>query len=709
MGQLLGAIHITDDWSAEQIACVRRKRLDRVSGFAETIATRDNTATMSATAQISWETPAMSNHAPDPIPGTNLMDDEAQLYSLTLAAALNSLSEALQHHAGDIENRFFDGLTRLSGSTQILKTLSEPELQHLRSQQLQHLYALAAPDLTAKDHRAMALRTGRIHATVGLNREDLIRSWEILSAEILETVDTAVHSEALSVLGRRLTRDLAWQTEAYQRLQASRQDVLLRITRLAWKTDSYTDLIGSVVQILGKHDEVAGCSVGRPDSQGVFRFESVSGRTIETYLTTLERSAERQIMTGDRSQGQGPAGRAWCSDEVERSVNIATDPRMAPWRDFALQAGFRSCVAVPLCQPGQPRKAILTLYSAFPGGFTTADRIAFIALLQTILGFALARIERLEGSTGTVPYAVRQHWSLLLKSDALQMHYQPLMDLKTGQITKIEALARLRDGNRLLKPEEFFPALSSDDFLELYTRGLMQALSQRSRWLRDGIDLNVSVNLPPSALSDNRYFEATQQALTECGCAPDGLTLEILETDAFPTGVDVLRELTKFKTLGVKLAEDDLGSGHSSLNRLRELPFDLVKIDRKISNLAGHDASDALRFIHQLIRLGHSLGKTVVVEGIEDTGMLEAVAILGADVAQGYAIAHPMPGEQVAKWLGSQPGLSDCHHPDTPPGKLARRLLWEERLHLISEDPLAFAMLADISKTSPDAGAGPAG
>ncbi|WP_367842523.1 hypothetical protein [Paraburkholderia sp. DGU8] len=97
------------------------------------------------------------------------------------------------------------------------------------------------------------------------------------------------------------------------------------------------------------------------------------------------------------------------------------------------------------------------------------------------------------------------------------------------------------------------------------------------------------------------------------------------------------------------------------------------------------------------------------MEGIEDAGMLEAVAILGADVAQGYASAPPMPREQVAKWWESQPGLSDCHYPDTPLGKLARRLLWEERLHLIAEDPLAFAMLADISRTSPDAGAGPAG
>jgi EAL domain-containing protein (putative c-di-GMP-specific phosphodiesterase class I) len=287
------------------------------------------------------------------------------------------------------------------------------------------------------------------------------------------------------------------------------------------------------------------------------------------------------------------------------------------------------------------------------------------------------------------------------------MHYQPLMDLKTGRVTKVEVLARLRDGDRLLTPGEFFPALSSDDFLELYARGLMQALSQKNHWLRDGIDLNVSVNLPPSALSDNRYFEATQQALAEYGCAPDGLTLEILETDAFPLGVDVLRELTKFKTLGIKLAEDDLGSGHSSLNRLREVPFDLVKIDRKISNLAGQDASDVLRFIYQLIRLGHSLGKTVVVEGIEEAGMLEAVVILGADVAQGYTIAPPMPAEQVAKWLGSQPDLPDSRHPETPCGKLAERLIGEERLRLLSADPRAFAMLVDISKNPSDSNATP--
>lgn len=72
----------------------------------------------------------------------------------------------------------------------------------------------------------------------------------------------------------------------------------------------------------------------------------------------------------------------------------------------------------------------------------------------------------------------------------------------------------------------------------------------------------------------------------------------------------------------------------------------------------------------------------MVVEGIEDAGMLQAVVILGADVTQGYAIAHPMPAAQVAKWLESQPGLPDCRHPETPLGKLATLVIPEERLHL---------------------------
>lgn len=116
---------------------------------------------------------------------------------------------------------------------------------------------------------------------------------------------------------------------------------------------------------------------------------------------------------------------------------------------------------------------------------------------------------------------------------------------------------------------------------------------------------------------------------------------------------------------------------------MREVPFDLVKIDRKIVSAAERAPLDTLRFTYQLIQLGHSLRKSVIVEGIENAGILEAVAILGADMAQGYGIARPMPAEQLAEWIGRLPDAPDFRAPRTSLGKLATQLIREELMRLI--------------------------
>ncbi|HEY0295223.1 MAG TPA: EAL domain-containing protein, partial [Bordetella sp.] len=144
-----------------------------------------------------------------------------------------------------------------------------------------------------------------------------------------------------------------------------------------------------------------------------------------------------------------------------------------------------------------------------------------------------------------------------------------------------------------------------------------------------------------------------------------------------------------FKALGVGLAEDDLGSGHSSLARLQQLPFDTIKIDRDIVGSAAQDPSQALRFIYQLTRLGHSLGKTVIVEGVEDLDMLEAIMVLGSDAVQGYVISRPMPAARLTDWLRQAQPPMRLPMPGTVTStlaKLAALLIWEERLHLMLDD-----------------------
>lgn len=601
---------------------------------------------------------------------------------------MQTLIEALHRYAALVVNQFYEELARLPKSRRILEMLSADELAHLKSKQLQNLLALASPGLTTHGHADMALRIGRIHAIVGLDKEELARSRGILQELLYKLIGNQVSGHALSLYTRRLTSDLAWQLKAYQEVQDSQQEVLLRVTRIVWEADGYTDFIDHLVKAFSGHDEIAACIIGRPDEHGIFHFEAGTGAEApKGLIEVLAESGRAVSVRADHPHGQGAIGRAWRSGKPERVVNYQTDPHVAQWRNVARGLGLRSSVAIPLAAPGQPPIAVLMLYSAFPGGFIGPHQVAFIDLLQTLLGCAALRIQTHDGISEAVPVSLRQHWAALVRTGALEMHYQPLLNLRTWGVAKVEALARLRDGERLLKPDEFLRALASDDLLALYARGVDEALADRSRWLRDGLDLEISINLPPSALNDIRYFEATRAALEAHACPPARLTLEVLENESLSLGQGQLAILTRFRELGVLLAQDDLGSGHSGLARLRELPFDSIKIDREIARVDRDDALDVLRFIYQLTRLGHALGKLVLAEGIDSPDLLRALTVLGVDGAQGYAIARPMEAPRLLEWMARRP---PC--PYAPPGesllaRLARFVIWEERVALIAAVP----------------------
>ena len=618
------------------------------------------------------------------------------LYGAPWNQKLIPLTAELKLKAVSFMDLLYERLGDLPGPRQLLDTLSTAEIAARKAEHVKYLLAVASPDLTEAEHRALATHMGNDRARVGLSTEDLVRGYDMLHALLHSQIDASGHAEALAMLARRMLHDLAWQMEAYAELQARRRAVLLHLTELLWTADSYTELIERAARMLSGHEEIVGCWVGRPDAQGRFRIECVAGRVIETYLVDLEQAKVTPTVLGNELQAQGPTGRAWRSGEIARCINFATDASMQLWQGPAARHGIRSGVAIPLGPPDASPVAILTLYSALPGGFTARDQTAFVHQLRMILDFALTRTEGREGRTHAIAYDVRRRWASQLRGGGLQMYYQPLMDLRSGRVTHVEALARLHDDGLMLMPAEFMPVLSSEDLLELYRHGLNQALVQRLEWLADGLELGVSVNVPSMALADRRYFEATRTALNDYGCDGSMLTLEILETDGIPAASDVGGELARFKSLGVSLAEDDLGSGHSSLSRLRNLPFDIVKIDRGIVTVDDRDSSTVLRFIYQLTRLGHSLGKLVVVEGVESADLLEAIRVLGADMVQGHVLALPMPAQQLARWISEHGSrwLPDARQPVSTLARLARLLVWEEHQQLLASSPLQDALAA---------------
>jgi len=601
----------------------------------------------------------------------------ADPYDPDWASEMASLSAQLERNAAAIVEDFYQRLARLTHCKRILDALDESELQHLKAQQVRNLFSLADPGLTLENHRRTALRVGRIHAMVGLNREELVRCRGILAAAVDLRLARSVSREATQTFSRRLNRDLAFQAEAYQQLEDERREALSGIARVAWSSESYADLIAQIVDILGSYDEIAGCSIARPDERGVFRVESATGQMLLAHQA--ERETEGQVLP----QELPLVTAAWHSGKIARSVSISTDVTMTPWRPAARRMGLRSSVAIPLLLTEGIPFAILNLHSAFPGGFSSIEQGAFIDMLQTLLALAIGRFASDEGTANAIPASTRRRWQALLRTDSLKMHCQPIVELETGRVIKVEMLARLAEGSRLLTPYEFFPALRPDDFLELYIYGLESALSQREHWLRSGFDVAVSVNLPSSALLDIRYFEATRDALARHNSPPQRLMLELLEGEALPREAGISIALERFMSLGIVFAEDDLGSGHSSLSRLRELPFDWIKIDRSIVKFTGKDVATVLSFIYQLTRLGHSLGKSVIVEGVESEALLEACRLLNVDAAQGYVIAKPMPVEDLTEWLARRSSPEDgANRPTSALGKIAQLLMWEERLHL---------------------------
>ena len=618
---------------------------------------------------------------------------ELQPYG-TLAAELMSAGVTLS--AAQREKLVEDFYAELVGKAEparLLAALPPEDWSALKRKQLEHIGLLLQPQLDAATHSAVARRAGLSHAACGIESV-----WVSDSAEYLrEALDTLLARQlrrdrrALLVIHRRLGLDRQWQLEGMRALQQQRDQLLGRISAVAWAATGYLNLIQSVVDVLAAHEEITACAIGRPDASGRFIFEAVAGASFADFLREVESGRVPPIRSeADRSEGGGPSGRAWRNGGIERCSHYATDPAMLTWRASALRLGIRSSVAIPLTPTPQVPVAVLSIFSRYPGGFISDSQQAFAAQLKTLLDLALARLAPAGRGGAVLPFTVRERWRGLIGTAALEMHYQPVIDLARGRLVELEALARLRDEGDLLLPGRFLPALRDDDLLLLFRGGLRQALRARTMLAESGLALGVAVNLPASALHDARYLEAADAELRASDVPPSAVCFELLESaagsDSEPDAMLGVAGVLAFKAIGVRVVEDDLGAGYSSLSRLRQWPFDRVKIDQTLVREVSDDPLRTLRFMRQLTRLGHDLDIEVVIEGLETPGLVEAAMSLGADFGQGYALARPMPMEAVVAWQADFRCDCDPARPRTALGALAGFILWEEQLSGLQGD-----------------------
>jgi diguanylate cyclase (GGDEF)-like protein len=233
----------------------------------------------------------------------------------------------------------------------------------------------------------------------------------------------------------------------------------------------------------------------------------------------------------------------------------------------------------------------------------------------------------------------------------LELHYQPVFDVERGQVVRLESLARLRRGGELLAPAQFLGQLDSRQHRRLLEGVLDAALHQLAQWDLQGLpELGVSVNVEPRSLIEPDLARRVGQSLQRHGLHPSRLTLEILERDELLSRDAALRQLTLLRAMGVRLAIDDLGAGHSNLLRLRGLPIDEIKLDQAFVRDIARNLQD-IAFVRSVHELAHGLHVDLVAEGAETAQIIEILRALGIRQVQGWGVARAVPAVELPKLL----------------------------------------------------------
>jgi diguanylate cyclase (GGDEF)-like protein/PAS domain S-box-containing protein len=242
---------------------------------------------------------------------------------------------------------------------------------------------------------------------------------------------------------------------------------------------------------------------------------------------------------------------------------------------------------------------------------------------------------------------------LALANEEFVLHYQPKVNMATGQVVGAEALIRWAHPERgLLAPLQFLPLVENHRLgIDVGEWVIRTALAQMAHWQTQNLFLGVSVNISAHQLHQESFPRRLADLLaTYPMVKPADLQLEILETSAMEDMGKVTENIHRCHTLGVRFALDDFGTGYSSLTYLKRLPAETLKIDQSFVRDMLQDADD-LAIVRSVIGLAQTLRRTVIAEGVETPAHGALLITLGCPLAQGYGIARPMPSADLPAWV----------------------------------------------------------
>ncbi len=566
------------------------------------------------------------------------------------------LLERMQGHIAAVVEHFvhtfYGELAQSTNPQEILATLTDEELHMLMQRQAEHLRFLLAPQTTREAIISRARRVGEVHALSGVSGALLIRSQTLYHRTLNRHLNrmpmrSSDRYRLMVIAESRLQDDVQVELEAGGKVMRTWFDILSQ--PIPPHGTLWMDAVSSEIGRLGTLPGLRGALLLRLNTEGVFTVERHAGPVADGIVAIIQQPGHEVVVDPTSERGQSLTAQAWRSLKILSTPSRTKDPNYRFWRDSSPDLGVRSAMSLPILNGEGQVQAVVALYGAMSNQFESAEMHQWARGLQQ-------RWEQLWVRCSTPAPVISQERAILLRhtlfAGGLRMYMQPIIDLHSGQVVKVEALARLvQPDGEVVTPAMFLPLLGDSDLDRLFRAGLDLTLGQLVQWEAQGLSVDVSVNLSPNSLLDPDCSTWVREALQRYGVAPQRLTLELLETQE----LDYTRQdaaINELVGLGVKLAMDDLGSGYSSLKRLAALPFDTIKIDQDLLVRIRENPLQTLGLIGAIIQMGRDFGRKVVVEGIDDAGVIEAMLTLGADYGQGYGLGKPMPGDQLVSWNG---------------------------------------------------------
>lgn len=585
---------------------------------------------------------------------------------------MRALSPQLESVAEKFSGAFYRELQSHPESAELLASLSTAEYRSLSHNQAAHLSFLLDEHITAPQIRQTSKRLGAIHALVGVSSATMMRALGIYR-DLLRT-----HLDAVLITARRRYRTLRTaearlQLDVETQLQAMQSTLdqyqMLLAHPIAERA-SMADWTNMELKSLAALPGIRVAVLVQPDDRNRLVIEHATGECSAAFVEAHRARDLYPVLDPRDDRSHALAAKTWMTDSQQETVAYTKDSRLQPWHELMREFGIRSAVGIPIHRRGTIH-AVLMLFGAYQNQFASGFMRTWRLSLQSRWDLLITVANNHLAVTGRGCAAQIRS---LLYGGGVEMFVQPIMNLATGALVKVEALARLRtpDGG-LLAPAEFLPVLAETDLDALFREGLAQTLDYVRHWRVEKLDIGVSINLAPSSLVHPDCARWVEEALNKAQVAPEHLTLELLESQALMASA-ADEAIARLASSGVRIALDDLGAGFSNLKRLAELPFHVIKVDQSIVKDLTCDPIKALSLIRTAAQIGDDLGRAVIAEGLEDAGLIEAARLLGCGFGQGYGLARPMPADALANWVQTRELVGEQRGVHSWTGALA--VLW---------------------------------